>query len=463
MLSKYLILKKDAHERIVIMNYYSEYKKKLRSPEDAARIVKNGDWIDYNFGLSMPGLMDKALAARKHELKDIKVRGLLALRPIEIVENDLNRDTFTYMSWHFGNYERKLCDCGLCDYIPMVYRNKPDLYRKHLEVDVAIVSVAPMDRHGYFNFSLTNSATKAILEKANVVIVEVNSKFPKALGGREECIHIAEVDVVVEGENEAPIELKPTPINEVDKAVAKHIVKEIESGSTIQLGIGSMPNAVGKMIANSDLKDLGMHTEMLADAYLDIFKSGKLTNNKKNIDKGKGVWSFCVGSKELYDWIDENPGLASYPVNYTNSPEIMSQNDKLITINNCIEVDIYGQVSSESSAVRQISGTGGQLDFLSGGFMSNKGKSFICMASTYMDKKTMELKSRIVPNFPIGEIVTDPRSQAYYLVTEYGIANLAGRSTWERAERIIGLAHPDFREELIKSAEKMNIWRRSNR
>ncbi len=444
-------------------DFYLEYKKKLKTPEEAARVVKNGDWVDYNFGLNMPKLFDKALADRKGELKDIKVRGLLSLSPLKIIEKDPNRETFTYMSWHFSGYERKLHDKGLCDYISMVYRNKPSLYRNHLDVDVAILSVPPMDKHGYFNFSLSNSATKAILEKAQIVIAEINTKLPKALGGSEECIHISEVDIIIEGENVDIIELKSPEINEIDKAVAEYIVNEIEDGSTIQLGIGSMPNAVGKLIASSDLKDLGMHTEMLADAYLEIYKSGKLTNRKKNIDRGKGVWSFCMGSKELYEWVDENQGLASYPVDYTNSPEVMAQNDKLITINNCVDVDLYGQVNAESSGMRQISGTGGQLDFLTGGFMSRGGKSFICMASTYVDKKTKQMHSRIVPNLPAGGIVTDPRSQAFYLVTEYGIANLAGRSTWERAERIIGLAHPDFREELIKEAEKMKIWRRSNK
>ena len=442
---------------------YLEYKAKLKTSEEAARVVRNGDWVDYNFGLNIPKLFDKALADRKEELNDIKVRGLLSLRPLKIIEKDPNRETFTYMSWHFSGYERKLHDKGLCDYIPMVYRNKPSLYRNHLDVDVAIVSVSSMDKHGYFNFSLSNSATKAVLDKARVVIVETNSKFPKAMGGIEECIHISEVDIIIEGENEDIIELKSPAINETDKAVARCIVKEIEDGSTIQLGIGSMPNAVGKLIASSDLKDLGMHTEMLADAYLEIFKSGKLTNRKKNIDKGKGVWSFCMGSKELYEWVDENPGLASFPVNYTNSPEVMAQNDKLITINNCVEVDLYGQINAESSAMRQISGTGGQLDFLTGGYMSQGGKSFICMASTYTDRKTGQMKSRIIPNLPTGGIVTDPRSQAYYLVTEYGMANLAGRSTWERAEMVIEIAHPDFREELIKSAEAMKIWRKSNR
>lgn len=445
------------------MAFSHEYLKKLKKPDEAVAVVKSGDWIDYNFGLNMTVLLDKALAARKDELKDIKVRGSMALRPLKIIEQDPKREVFTYSSWHLTGYERKLHDQGLCNYIPMLFRNKPAYYRNHLEVDVAFISVTPMDEHGYFNFSLSNAATKAILEKSKVVVVEINENLPRALGGREECIHISEVDYIVEGDNEEILELPQTPTNEVDRKVASHIIKEINDGSTIQLGIGSMPNAVGEMIAESDLKDLGMHTEMLVDAYMVLYRNGKLSNKKKNIDKGKGVWSFCMGSKELYEWVRNNPGLASYPVDYTNSPEVMSKNDQLVTINNCVEMDLFGQVSSESSCIRQISGTGGQLDFLTGGFMSRGGKSFICMSSTYNDKKNGQIISRIVPTLPSGEIITDPRSQAFYLVTEWGIANLAGRSTWERTEMIINLAHPNFRDDLIKAAGKMKIWRNSNR
>lgn len=445
------------------MNCLAEYKQKLRRAEEAVRAVKSGDWVDYNFGVNMPDLLDQALAARKDELQDIKVRGTLALRPLAIIQADPRRETFTYSSWHFSGYERKLHDQGLCSYIPMIYRNKPKYYRNCLEVDIAMLTVTPMDNHGYFNFSLSNSATKAILEKAKTVIVEVNEKLPKALGGREECVHISEVDYIIEGDNKEPVELRPGEPGETDKKIARYIVSEIRDGSTIQLGIGNMPNAVGRMLAQSNLKDLGMHTEMLVDAYLDLYTKGRLTNRAKKIDKGKGVWSFCLGSKELYDWVNNNPGLASYPVDYTNSPEIMSRNERLVTINNCIEVDLYGQASSESSGTRQISGTGGQLDFVTGGFISQGGKSFICLTSTYQDKQSGQLKSRIVSNLPAGEIVTDPRTQIHYLVTEWGMANLAGRSTWERAELIISLAHPDFREQLIKTAELRKMWRRSNK
>lgn len=445
------------------MDYKQEYGLKVTTAAQAVKVVKSGDWVDYNFALAQPVMLDKALAARKGELRDVQVRGGFALRPLEIVSTDPTREHFCYHSWHLSGYERRLSDQGLCDYIPMIYRNLPLYYRKSLEVDVAMFTVAPMDKNGYFNFSLTNSASKAIAERAQILILEINEKLPIVMGGQENCIHISDVDYIVEGDNPDLIVITPAKVTDVDKKIAQLIVGEIQNRSTIQLGVGALPNAVGTMIAESNLKDLGIHTEMLVDAYLSMYRAGKITNKFKNRDKGKSVWSFCVGSKELYDWVDGNMGIASYPIDYTNDPHKMAINDKLITINNCVEVDILGQVTSETSGSRQISGTGGQLDFLTGGYMSAGGKSFICFTSTFTDKKTGELKSRVVANLPENAVVTNPRTQAHYLVTEWGMVDLAGRSIWERAEKIISIAHPDFREGLIKSAEKLGIWRRSNK
>lgn len=444
------------------MGYCAEYRQKLKTPEVAVECVKSGNWVDYSFAATIPEALDKALAARKNELKDIKIRGGIAVRPLAVVEADPERETFTYCSWHFSGYERALHDKGLCNYIPMLYRNKPLFYSNNLEVDVAMVTVAPMDQHGYFNFSLTNSATKAIVEKAKTVIAEVNNSFPRALGGLDECIHISDVDIIVEGNHPKPAVLNKPSSNETDLKIARYILDEITDGATIQLGIGGMPNTVGSLLAQSDLKDLGMHTEMLVDAYYDMYLAGKLTNKYKHSNCGKGVWTFCLGSEELYQWVDNNPGLASYPVNYTNNPSVMSQLENLIAINNCVEVDLFGQVCSESSGIRQISGTGGQLDFVTGSYLSPGGKSFICFSSTFKTKEG-EIKSRVTPTLVPGGIVTDPRTQIHYLVTEYGKVNLSGRSTWERAEMIISIAHPQFRNELIKEAEALNIWRRTNK
>lgn len=443
------------------MNFAEEYKRKLKTPEEAVKLVKDGDWVDYSVGIGFPVLLDAALAKRKDELRDIKIRGSLAMQPIQAVEQDRERRTFTYNSWHCSGYERKLCDEGLCNYIPMIFRNMASYYRRYLTVNVAMISVAPMDSKGFFNFSMVNCTTRAILDAADLIILEVNEHMPHVYGGQEDCIHISEVDVVVEGEHKPLAQLPVPPATEIDEKIASLLLPHIPDGATIQLGIGGMPNSVGKLMAESDLKDLGMHTELLSDGFVDLYEAGKLTNSRKTLHRGKGVFGIALGSQRLYDWVGENQGLLSFPMDYVNQPSVMAQMENMISINNCIAIDLYGQVSSESAGTRHISGTGGQLDFSTGAYDAPGGKGFICMTSSYRDKAG-NLKSRILPKFTEGDIITTPRTQAFYIVTEYGIVNLAGRSTWERAELLISLAHPDFRDELIAAADKQKIWRSSN-
>ena len=444
------------------MNFAEEYKRKLRTPEEAVKLVKDGDWVDYSVGIGFPVLLDAALAKRKDELRDIKIRGSLAMQPIQAVEQDRERRTFTYNSWHCSGYERKLCDEGLCNYIPMIFRNMASYYRRYLTVNVAMISVAPMDSKGFFNFSMVNCTTRAILDAADLIILEVNEHMPHVYGGQEDCIHISEVDVVVEGAHKPLAQLPIPPATEIDEKIASLLLPHIPDGATIQLGIGGMPNSVGKLMAESDLKDLGMHTELLSDGFVDLYEAGKLTNSRKTLHRGKGVFGIALGSQRLYDWVGENQGLLSFPMDYVNQPSVMAQMENMISINNCNAIDLYGQVSSESAGTRHISGTGGQLDFSTGAYDAPGGKGFICMTSSYRDKAG-NLKSRILPKFTQGDIITTPRTQAFYIVTEYGIVNLAGRSTWERAELLISLAHPDFRDELIAAADKQKIWRNSNR
>ncbi|MBQ3652145.1 MAG: butyryl-CoA:acetate CoA-transferase, partial [Clostridia bacterium] len=303
--------------------------------------------------------------------------------------------------------------------------------------------------------------SKGIIDKADIVIVEVNEHLPWLCGGFDEVVHISQVDYVVEGEHEPLFELPIQEPSELDKKIAASIVPYIKDGSCLQLGIGSMPNSVGNMIANSDLKDLSMHTELCSDAYYDLYAAGKLTNARNNMHRNKGMFGMAFGTKKLYEWMDRNPGLSVCPLEYVNSPELIGAIDNMVAINNCISVDLYGQVSSESSGTRHISGTGGQLDFMTGAAKSKGGKAFICLTSTFTDKKG-QMHSRIVPHFG-GDIVTTPRSEAYYVVTEYGVRNLVGRTTWERAAMLVDLAHPAYREELIAAAEKQNIWRQSNK
>lgn len=443
------------------MNYEQEYRRKLRTPEEAVQAVKSGDWVDYTTNVCFPTLLDAALARRRDQLTDVKIRGNLLFGPIQTVECDPSREHFCYNSWHCSAYERRLCDRGLCSYIPMLFRNVVPYYRHFLTVNVAMMAVTPMDRHGYFNLSCAAGVAKGILDKADIVILEVNEHLPRIYGGFDECIHIDQVDFIVEGAHPPLPQFPIAPPTEEDLRIADWIVPHIPSGATLQLGIGAMPNVIGARLAESDLQDLGMHTELCGDAYYELFRAGKLTNARKAIHKNKGVTGIVFGSQALYDWVDENPGVMVAPLEYVNAPETIGQLDDMISINSCISADLYGQVCAESAGLRQISDTGGQLDYLTGASMSRGGKAFICMSSSFTGKDGVR-RSRIVPHFQ-GDIVTDPRSQAYYLVTEYGGVNLAGRSTWERAEGLISIAHPDFREELIAAAEAQKIWRRSNR
>ncbi|MBQ6582845.1 MAG: butyryl-CoA:acetate CoA-transferase [Mogibacterium sp.] len=443
------------------MDYYKEYQQKLTTPEEAVRIIKSGDWVDYGGNLGNPILLDEALAARKDELYDVKVRGHLNNGPIRIVEADPEREHFIYNSWHMLGYERKLCDQGLANFIPMVYRNLPSYYRRYLKVDVAMMRVSPMDQYGNFNFSFNNACARAAMDVADKIILEVDENLP-ACPGFETTIHISEVDWVVEGPHGPIFELFPAKASEEDTMIANQIVEQIPNGAVIQLGVGGMPDLVGKKIAESDLKDLGCHTELLVNAYLEMHKAGKLTHNGKTGDmKGRGVYSIAEGVQELYDWCGTDQRMMVFPMDYVNDPRVIRELNHFVSINSCISVDLYGQVSAESAGTRHISGTGGQLDFVTGADDNPNGKSFVCLKSSRVDKKGVR-HSNIKPTMN-GDIITDPRSQNHYIVTENGMANLAGCTTWERAEKLIGLAHPDVREELIADAEKLGIWRKSNK
>ena len=443
------------------MDVYGEYREKLRTPEEAVRCVRDGDWVDYTVSLAFPQLLDAALAKRKEELHDVKIRGNLIFGPIQTVECDPAREHFIYNSWHCSEYERKLCDRGLCNYIPMVFHNVVPYYEHFLTVNVAMVAVTPMDRHGYFNLSCSTGTVKGIVDQADIVILEVNERLPRVYGGFGDCIHISEADYVVEGEHPPLPEFVPEEPTDIERSIAGHIFPYIPDGANLQLGIGGMPGVVGEMLAQSDLKDLGMHTELCTDAYVTLHEAGKLTNRHKQVLPGKGVAGFAFGTRKLYDWLDENPGLAFCPLEFVNDPTVIRRIDNMVSINECLAVDIFGQVSSESAGLRQISGTGGQLDFLLGASESNGGKAFLCLPSTFTDREGNR-HSNILPHFQ-GEIVTSPRSQVFFIVTEYGAVNLEGRSTWERAEMLVSVAHPDYRDELIAAAEKMKIWRKSNK
>lgn len=439
------------------------YKEKLVSAMDAANVVKSGDWVDYGWTTGTPVAVDKALAQRMPGLTDVKFRGGILMWVPEIFKIDNPADHLTWNSWHMGGIERKAIAQGFSFYAPIRYSELPRYYQDLEDpVDVAIFQVAPMDKFGYFNFGPNASHMASMCSKARVIIVEVNENMPVCLGGFDEGIHISQVDMIVEGDNPSIAEMGAAAPTEVDQTVAEIIVKEIPDGACLQLGIGGMPNAVGTMIAQSDLKDLGVHTEMYVDAFVDIAKAGKINGSKKNIDKGRQVYAFGAGTKKLYDYLDHNPACMSAPVSYTNDVRTVAALDNFISINNTVDLDLYGQISAESSGPKHISGAGGQLDFVLGAYLSKGGKSIICCSSTFKTKSG-ELKSRIRPTLEPGSVVTDTRANTHYVVTEYGIVNLKGLTTWQKAEAIISLAHPQFRDELIAEAEKLHIWKRSNK
>ena len=447
------------------MNLQELYASKLVSADQAASVVKSGDWVDYGWCVGTPFAVDKAIAKRLPSLTDVNFRGGVIMRKPAIFDIENPAEHMTWNSWHMSGIERKAIAGGFGYFAPMRYAELPRFYRdiNAPKPDVAIIQTSCMDEHGYFSFGPQASHLAAVCEAAKVVIVEVNKNQPYCHGGFEHAIHISHVDMIVEGENEALPQLPAGgPASEVDKTVAKLIVEEIPNGACLQLGIGGMPNAVGSMIAESDLKDLGVHTEMYVDGFVDLYNAGKITCSKKNIDKGREVYAFAAGTQKLYDHLNNNPGCMSAPVNYTNDPYVVAQIDNFMSINNAVDVDLFGQVNAESSGVQHISGTGGQLDFVMGAYMSKGGKSFICMSSTFTPKGG-EMQSRIRPTLTTGSIVTDPRSTIHYLVTEFGKVNLKGLATWQRAEKIISVAHPNFRDQLIKEAEKMQIWRKSNK
>jgi butyryl-CoA:acetate CoA-transferase len=446
------------------MDYKTLYSQKLTTPEEAAKVVKSGDWVDYGWTTTTPVAVDKAIAARMPELTDVKFRGGILMWVPEIFKIDNPADHLTWNSWHFGGIERKAAAEGYSFYAPIRYSELPRYYRDSKDsLDVAVFQVSPMDEHGWFNFGPSCSHMAAVCEKAKVIIVEVNKNIPRCLGGFEEGVHISKVDMIVEGDNPAIGQLGSAAATPVDEAVAKLIVNEIPDGACLQLGIGGMPNAVGSLIAQSDLKDLGVHTEMYVDAFVDIAKAGKITGKNKAIDKGRQVYAFAAGTQKLYDYLNNNPECMSAPVDYTNDIRSISALNNFMSINNAVDVDLFGQVNAESSGTKNISGAGGQLDFVLGAYLSKGGKSFICCSSTFMDKKAGKEVSRIRPTLANGSIVTDTRANIHYLVTEYGLVNLKGLATWQKAEAIISVAHPDFRDELIAEADKMGIWRKSNK
>jgi len=439
------------------MDYHEEYRRKLISADEATSLVKSDMWVDYGSMLSFPSLIDENLANRATELSRVKIRSCYPMKEPEVLKLDTKGEHFIFNDWHFSHFSRKYHDAACCSYIPYNLGEGPELYRSlsTQKPNIAFMETTNMNRQGFFNFG-TVEKNKAICDMAEIVVVEVNQSMPWLQGGYDEQIHISEVDYIVENGKYGIYELPIVKVTDADRLIAERVAELIEDESTIQLGIGSLPNEVGRLLIERGAKDIGIHTEVFTESMMDMFEAGVVTNKKKNFNPGKAVCSIVVGSRRLYDFIDHNTGLAGFPSNYTNDPCIVAQNHKQISVNSAIEVDLQGQTSSESYGYRHISGSGGQFQFIRGAFASPEGKAIICIPSTYNDKNG-SLRSRIVVSLSAGTIVTVPRTDVSYIMSEFGVANLKGKTVWQRAKALISIAHPNFRDDLEKQARKLNI------
>ncbi len=420
------------------------------SAEEAAGLVRSGMWLDYGAVLGQPDAFDEALAKRLGEVTNIRFRSVLTARPRAVLEADPEARHVHWFSTHFSGYDRRKHDAGMAHYLPVNLGEVPDYYRRFIDPpDIVVFKTAPMDEKGYFNFGPNTLWMRALVERGKVVIVEETPTLPYVMGDGT-GVHVSEVDYIIEGFDRPMAELPKGAASEVDKAVARLIAAEVEDGSCLQIGIGGMPNAVCSLLAESPVQDLGIHTEMMTDGIVDLYRAGRVTGARKQLNPGKMVCTFALGAQYLYDFIDRNPEVEFHPVDYTNLPHNIMRNDRVVSINNTTQVDLQGQAASETDGFRHISGTGGQLQFVRGAYGSKGGKSFMCLASTY--EKKGERRSRIVTALTRGNVVTTPRTDMMYVVTEYGMVNLKGRSIAERARALISIAHPDFREELERDA-----------
>lgn len=442
----------------------TRYAEKVVTPEQAVCAVKSGDRVHYGLFAGCVDALDQALAKRVNELENVTVYATIwgHKNPPAITQVDPESKHFHYCNTHFSGLDRKLNKQGCCWFVPVQFRENTKLFSENVDggIDVAMFQVAPMDENGYFNFGPQVAEYWGILKKAKTVIVEVNENMPVNYG-RQCDIPLSAVDYVVYGPNTPLGGAEPAPASEVEVAIAKHIVPLIESGSTLQLGIGGIPNSIGTMLADSEVENLSVHTEMFVEAYLKLFEAGKITGNK-NIDKGKMVYTFASGTERLFRFVDRNPLCYQAPVDYVNDLHTIGSIDKMVSINSCLQVDLFGQVNSESAGWQHIGGTGGQLDYVMGAFLSKGGKSFLCTPSTRVGKDGKK-ESLIRATLPEGSIVSVPRSATHYVVTEYGAVNLKGKNTYERAQLLVSIAHPDFREELIQEAQRMGIWKNSSK
>ncbi|MBW2285374.1 MAG: acetyl-CoA hydrolase/transferase family protein [Deltaproteobacteria bacterium] len=416
------------------------YRKKLTTPEKAVEQIKEDSLLVKGLGLAEPPALLAALAQRL-QAQDLKKLRVLDGLPFQYVKE-------TLLVPDLADCVDRIVQVGLHSYLPNHLHQMPRLISEFMTVDVTMTTVSPMDASGYFTFGASNDYTSTAARCAKRLIVEVNDNMPRILG--ESLLHISEVDAVVE--NHVPLlEFLSPAAGPEDEIIGRTIAEMVPDGATLQLGFGGVPSAVAEYLC--DHKDLGIHTEVICPAMIDLVRKGVVTGTRKTLHKRKHIFTIALGDKEMMAFMNDNPSMESHPVSYTNHPSVIARNDNMISINAVLQVDLFGQANAESMQGHQFSGSGGQLDYVRGAFDAKGGKSILAFHATAKKAKT----SRIVPQLPQGTMVTTPRNDVHWLVTEFGAANLKGKSTRERALAIIDLAHPDFRGDLLRAAEDMYL------
>ena len=431
-------------------DYNALYAQKLITAQALAEQVQSGWLLGMDTGPSQTPAIMSAIAdkVRNSDIKGVQVQTLLDIYPFEFYADDSLAGKMTGYSWFSSGGARKAVNGGYADLFPTYYRDIPRHIRAEYEYDAFCVAVSPMDSHGYFSLALNGSYAEAMIDKAKRIFIEVNEKQPRCLCGTQ--LHISQVDAIVENTHELPV-LPPVVLDETSITIGNLIAEQIPDGACIQLGIGAIPDATG--MALKAKKDLGIHTEMFTDSMVELIECGAVNNSRKQIHRGKTVTTFAYGSKRIYDFIDDNPAVEVLPVDYVNDPEVICRNDNMISINAALEVDFFGQVCAESVGTKHMSGSGGQIDYVRGACQSKGGKSFIAFTSTAKGGTISKIKPILTP----GAICTTSKNDVDYIVTEYGIAHLRGRSLSDRTRQLIAIAHPDFRDELTFEAKKRGI------
>jgi acyl-CoA hydrolase len=430
------------------MPFKSLYQQKRMTAADAIMQVKNGDTIVVPTGAGEPPTLLDHLSEQRRNFRGVQVAQILPLRKYAYFDPE-TAEHIRHLAYFFGSASRAGGQEGWIDFVPAYFSELPMLLdRGLLPADVVFSIASPMDRHGYFSLSLGADYTIAALRKSRAIILEVNPNVPFANGNCH--LHISQVTALVESE-EPILEVGLPMIGPVQEAIGKYVADMIPDGATLQIGYGGIPDAVVMQLTNK--RDLGVHTEMVGDGIMALVEAGVITNRKKNYHPGKMLATFALGSKKLYQFMHRNPALEMHPVDFTNDPFLAGRNDNLIAINATMQVDLIGQCGSESLGFTPYSGTGGQADFVRAANRSRDGKSFIVLPATAKENRI----SRIVPTLTPGTHVTTSKNDVNYIVTEYGVAQLRGKSAKQRAEALIGIAAPDFRPELRETAKRMKL------